>query len=40
MFALPFVFLIPGVLLAGIGGALVWLSRRKRIAGEPSDDAR
>ncbi len=29
MFALPFVFLIPGILLTVIGAALVWLGRRR-----------
>lgn len=32
MFALAFVFLIPGVLFAVIGGGLVWLSRPRRSA--------
>jgi hypothetical protein len=29
MFDLPFVFLIPGILLAVIGAALVWLGRHR-----------
>ena len=28
MFALPFVFMIPGAILAAIGGVLLWLGRR------------
>jgi hypothetical protein len=28
MFALPFVFLIPGIFLALLGAALLWLGRR------------
>jgi FtsH-binding integral membrane protein len=32
MFALPFIFLIPGVPLALVGGMLVWLSQRRRSA--------
>lgn len=29
MFALPFVFLIPGIMLAVLGAVLVWLGRRR-----------
>jgi hypothetical protein len=36
MFALPFVFLIPGVLLAIFGGLLVWAGR-PRSAGERTE---
>lgn len=28
MFALPFVFLVPGLALAAVGGILVWLGHR------------
>ncbi|MDP1890891.1 MAG: hypothetical protein Q8K55_08345 [Gemmatimonadaceae bacterium] len=28
MFALPYVFLMPGVVLAVVGGVLLWLGRR------------
>jgi len=28
MFALPFVFLVPGFILSLVGGVLVWLGRR------------
>ena len=35
MFALPFVFLVPGFILALVGGVLVWLGRRSA-AGDSS----
>lgn len=28
MFALPFIFIIPGIFLAIVGGVLVWVGRR------------
>jgi len=36
MFALPFVFLIPGMFLALLGAALLWLGRR-RVARKTPD---
>jgi hypothetical protein len=38
MFALPFVFLIPGLFFAILGGALVWLGRRPTAADASESD--
>jgi hypothetical protein len=38
MFALPFVFLIPGVFLALIGGLLLWVGNRPQAAERPELD--
>ncbi len=35
MFALPFVFLIPAILLGLIGGALLWLAQRRVAQQKP-----
>jgi protein-S-isoprenylcysteine O-methyltransferase Ste14 len=38
MFALPFVFLIPGIFLAFVGGLLVWAGRRQASAVSVKND--
>ena len=38
MFALPFVFLIPGIFLALMGGLLVWAGRRQASAVSVTSD--
>lgn len=38
MFALPFVFLIPGLFLALVGASLVWFGRRPATADSSADD--
>jgi len=37
MFALPFVFLIPGIALALVGGVLVWVGRRSAVRARPHE---
>jgi hypothetical protein len=39
MFALPFVFLIPGVFLALVGGLLLWAGGRSRAPDRPESDS-
>jgi hypothetical protein len=38
MFALPYVFLIPGAVLAVVGGLLVWAGSRGRTERPPTRD--
>jgi len=39
MFALPFVFLMPGALFGIVGAILLWLGREPRSRGEPDSGA-
>jgi len=39
MFALPFVFLMPGALFGIVGAILLWLGRESRSRDEPDSGA-
>ncbi len=38
MFALPFLFLFPALLLAGLGGVVLWLGKARRHRKAPDGD--